>query len=132
MGVSSFKDLRAWQSASAVRKAVISLCQRRAIAGDLKFRDQFDSASSSACRNLAEGFGRYRHPDFARFTVISLGSLNELLDLCEEASAKGYISSEEHGSLTAQIAETIDVTNRLRRYLQNTPTPKERLRHKRT
>jgi hypothetical protein len=76
---------------------------------------------------MAEGYARYHHPDFARFVVISLSSLTELRDCLDEALEKGYIDRAEFQDFDAAVDSAIKTANGLRRYLQNTPTPKERL-----
>lgn len=129
MGVRTHRDLKAWQLAHAVRQLVIGVCRRAQVRPDFQFCRQADSAAGSACRNLAEGFARYQHRDFARFVTISSGSLTELLDLVDEARTKGYVDAQEHADLDAKIGKAIRAANGLRRYLQNTPTPRERLRY---
>jgi four helix bundle protein len=129
MGARTHRDLRAWQLSDEIRRLVIGVCRRDHVRPDFQFCRQADSAAGSACRNLAEGFARYQHRDFARFVTISSGSLTELLDLVDEARAKGYVDTQEHADLDAKIGKAIRTANGLRRYLQNTATPKERLRH---
>ncbi len=130
-GVSrSHKELRAWQRADRIRRRILALCARPTVKRDFAFCDQADRASASACRNIAEGFARYRHNDFARFVEIARSSLAELLDSLDEASIKGYIDATEHRDLERAIKAAMVSTNALRRYLHNTPTPKDR--HART
>jgi len=82
----SHRDLRAWKLADVVRRHIVALC----------IRPQADRAAASACRNLAEGFARDGHADFARFVTIPCASLAELLDWLDEALAKGDIDAAEH------------------------------------
>ena len=53
------------------------LCERPAIATDVKFHGQLSDAAASGPRNIAEGFGRYYHPEFARFARIAKSSEQE-------------------------------------------------------
>jgi len=124
----SHQDLRAWQRADAVRRRVLALCARPEVKRDFGFCGQADRAAASACRNLAEGFARYGHADFARFVIIARASLAELLDSLDEALAKGYIDVRECEDLGRAIRAAMASANALRRYLQSTPTPKERTR----
>ncbi len=121
MGASRFEELKAWQHADGVRKAIIEICRRPGVQQDFNFRSQIDGAGNSACRNLAEGFGRQSHAEFAHYCVISIGSLHELLDLFHEGRLKGYISDEEFESLGDKTRQAIRVAHGLRRYLRAPP-----------
>jgi four helix bundle protein len=124
VGVRSHRDLRAWQKADAVRRRVLELVKVESARRDLAFRDQADRASASACRNLAEGFYRYRHRDFARFVTMARASLGELLESVDEARIKGYVNDREHGEVETQIQEALRVTTGLLRYLRgDKPAP---------
>jgi len=103
------------------------LCAKPEVKRDFAFCGQADRAAASACRNLAEGFTRYGHPDFARFVTIARASLGELLDSLDEALAKGYINPRQFDDLDEAVRKAMASANALRRYLQNTPTPRERL-----
>jgi four helix bundle protein len=112
-----------------VRRKIIELCARPEVKRDFGFCGQADRAAASACRNLAEGFTRYRHPDFARFVTMARASLGELLDSLDEALAKGYVNAQQFEELDQSVRAAMASANALRRYLQNTPTPRERLEH---
>ena len=127
MGIRSHRDLRAWQQADAIRRRVVELCAQPEVKRDFGFCDQADRAAASACRNLAEGFSRYRHPDFARFVTIARASLGELLDSLDEALAKHYVARRQFEDLDQAIRKAMASANALRRYLHHSPTPKEHL-----
>ncbi len=55
-------------------------------------------------------------------------SLAELLDSLDEALAKSHIDIREYEALDLEIKQAMRSANGLRRYLQHTPTPKEKLR----
>jgi hypothetical protein len=61
--------------------------------------------------------------------IIALSSLGELRDGLDEALEKGYIDGPQFENFDRAIESAMKCANGLRRYLQNTPTPKERLRH---
>lgn len=129
MGAKTHRDLDAWKLADELRRMIIEVVRREHVQRDFAYCRQADTAAGSACRNLAEGFARYRHLDFARFVTISHASLAELLDLLDEGLTKGYLDPAEHDALTARTERAMRAANGLRRYLHNTPTPKEHLRH---
>jgi four helix bundle protein len=123
MNVRSHRDLQAWQLADGVRRRMFELLANPAVAKDFQFRDQAQSAANSSCRNLAEGFYRYRHKEFAHFVNISRASLGELLDSLDEARIKKYLTPDAHASFDAQIREAMRVANGLYRYLRDNPDP---------
>lgn len=61
--------------------------------------------------------------------IIAHASLGELRDGLDEAFEKGYIDGPQFEDFDRAIESAMKSTNGLRRYLQNTPTPKERLRN---
>lgn len=71
------------------------LLKRPSPAHDFKFRDQLSDAARSAPRNIAEGFARYRHKEFAQFVRIAKGSIAEVLDHCIDAVDNGYLAENE-------------------------------------
>jgi four helix bundle protein len=66
-GVDRFEDLVVWQRADELRREVLEFTSTGPPSRDFKFRDQIRDAASSAARNTAEGFGRFRPLEFARF-----------------------------------------------------------------
>ena len=128
MCAASHRHLRAWKLADAVRRSVMELCARPEIKRDFAFCDQSARAARSACRNIAEGFARYGHPEFARFVSIARGSLGELHDSLDEARLKGYITAPAHAGLARAIRAAKAASHGLHAYLERTPTPNRRKR----
>jgi four helix bundle protein len=73
VGAKRFTELQAWQLARQLKvevgEAILAKPEAQA--------DQLSDAVRSAPRNLAEGFGRYHHREFAHFTRIARSSLKE-------------------------------------------------------
>jgi four helix bundle protein len=120
-GLRSFRDFGAWQLAYALRSAVIPLCRRILRAKDFTLHKQIREAARSAPRNIAEGFGRYTHKDFARFVRIAKASEVELLNHVQEAFDAGYMTSAERNMLEHAAKKAIKAANGLIRYLESTP-----------
>lgn len=59
--------------------------------------------------------------------VIARASLGELLDSLDEAVTKGYVNAAQFEELDQAVRAAMATANGLRRYLQNTPTPREHL-----
>jgi four helix bundle protein len=90
---------------------------------DFTLRKQIREAARSATRNIAEGFGRFLHGDFARFVRIAKASEVELLDHFNEAFDSGYLSDTERRDLEHAARKAIKAANGLIRYLESTPDP---------
>src|SRR4029077_20308971 len=60
-------------------------------ARDFKYRDQIEDSSASAPRNIAEGFGRFRPRDSARFYEIARASLMETKNHLIDGRDRGYL-----------------------------------------
>ncbi len=119
MGVASFEDLRAWQTARAFTLAVYRLCDAGSLAKDFKLRDQLRESAASAVSHVAEGFGRFNPADFARFLGMGKASLIEAQNHLQDAVDRGHITDEvriEHYSLAK--AALRDVVSLLE-YLQS-------------
>jgi four helix bundle protein len=122
-GFRSFRDFAAWQLAYALRRAVRPLCHRTLHEKDFKLQNQIREAARSGTRNIAEGFGRFRHGDFARFVRIAKASEVELLDHFNEAFDSGYLGDAERQELEHLARKAIKAANGLIRYLESTPDP---------
>lgn len=85
------------------------------------FCDQLSDAVRSGPRNIAEGFARYRHKEFAQFVRIAKGSeaevLNHLIDACDQS----LISSDELVIAEHLTRRAIKAASGLIRYLESTP-----------
>jgi hypothetical protein len=76
-GARDFTELTCLQLAEDLKLETYRLCRRPAIHRDREFRDQWLDAAASAPRNIAEGFGRHTHREFARYLSIARASLFE-------------------------------------------------------
>lgn len=117
------RDLDAWPLAHEVRCAILELISREHVRRNFNFCDQARRAANSACRNIAEGFYRFRHPEFAHFVNIAKGSLGELLDSLDEARLQRYVEEPEYQRLHRMLDRAIGAAVKLHRYLDTTPTP---------
>ena len=123
MGARTFKDLLAWQAADALRRRVIAATANGPAARDFRFVDQIRRAANSACANIAEGFGRYQHKEFAHFLSIAKGSLSEVQDHIVAGEAMGYWDTATALQLDADATRAIRMTAALIRHLRSTKAP---------
>lgn len=115
------EDLIAWQLCFELQQCVFELTGKGPAARDLDFKHQIRRASASAADNVAEGFGRYRARDFARFTDIARGSLNETSSQLKRGFAQKYFSEEQYAHATQLANRAIGAVAGLQRYLYNCP-----------
>ena len=120
-GFKSHRDFAAWQLAYALRRAINPLCDRVFAASDFALHRNIRDAARSATRNIAEGFGRFKHKDFAKFVRMAEASEVEMLDHLQEAHDSGYLDKNEFASLELAARKAIRAANGLIRYLESTP-----------
>jgi four helix bundle protein len=116
-----FEDLVAWKLAAELQTIVDRYCERPAIRNDVKFHGQLTDAAASGPRNIAEGFGRFHHPEFARFARIAQGSEQEVLNHLYRARNKHYITPAEFEDGAHAARKALKAVNGLIRYLESTP-----------
>jgi four helix bundle protein len=117
MGIRDFRDLVAWQLVDELRREVIAFTANEPFSRDFKFCDQIRDASSSACRNTAEGFGRFRPADNARFLEFARASLCEVQDGLIEAQQKGYIDVRRFDDLWLLSRRALGANTNYMKYL---------------
>jgi four helix bundle protein len=120
-GIWRFEDLVAWQLAAQLEAIVDRYGERPVIKSDLKFHAQFTDAGASGPRNIAEGFGRFHHPEFARFARIAQASEQEVLNHLYRARNKRYITPAEFEEAAHAARKALKAVNGLIRYLDSTP-----------
>ena len=114
------EELVVWQLGNQIRIKVHALTATGPAACDLRFCNQMRDAASSVTRNIAEGFGRYRHREFAQFLSIARGSLFELEDHLRDGVARNYWDAEATKELRDLCHRTIAATTYFIRYLKST------------
>jgi four helix bundle protein len=118
-----YEELVAWQLANELKQKVYALIDRSAARRDRSFCDQAMDAAASAPRNLAQGFGCYRHPDFARYARIAKSSLIETHNHLGDGVDRHYWSSQDAAVLQALADRAAGACVRLVRYLETTDAP---------
>jgi four helix bundle protein len=123
MGARRVEDLTVWQVADELRRKVHERSLEGSCTRDFRFVDQLRDASSSVTRKIAEGFGRYRHKEFANFLGIARGSAFELMDVLRDGVSRHHWTPEQIADLVSLTNRTIAGLTSLMRYLQHHPTP---------
>jgi four helix bundle protein len=119
VSVKRFTDLRAWQACMVYKRAIYRLCANPAWAGDWNRRRQLEDAAAGAPAHVAEGFGRFSPPDFARFLVIARASLMESQNHLIDAEDKGYVTEDQRRELNTLVENALQEVTGLMEYLQS-------------
>jgi len=115
------EDLIVWQLANELRNQTHARISTLADKADLRFCSQVRDAASSVTRNIAEGFGRFKHKEFAQFLSIARGSVFELADHLKDGATRGYWSAESTKETTDLCNRTIAGLTHFIKYLKNHP-----------
>ena len=116
-----FTELAAWQLAHELRALVIAITAKSPARNDVRYCSQIRDAARSAASNIAEGFGRFRHRDFAHFLRMAVASLNEVRDNLIDGHLRRYVTDDELSRGTSLSKRAIGATTRLIRYLTDNP-----------
>jgi len=114
----SFEDLEVYKAAREFRKAMYRVARRLPDFEKFGLASQIRRAAISLTNNLAEGHGRFHFLDQIRFTLISRGSLEELMDDLNVCSDENYLPTVEVESLKQLGWRTLNVINGYGRYLR--------------
>ena len=117
-----FEDLEAWQLADELKREVYALTATGPASKDFKFRDQIRDSAASMTKNIAEGFGRFRPSDFARFMEFSTASTMETKDSLKDGVDRGYFTPERVAHARTLVERSLRVSTRLIVYLKNCRT----------
>lgn len=78
MSLSSYKDLRFWQTSKNVSLLTVKLVKKLPNERtSWVITDQLLRSSFSVGANITEGFGKYKGKEYARFIQVALGSARE-------------------------------------------------------
>jgi four helix bundle protein len=116
-----FTELVAWQLSDELRRLVLSIVAQPHVVRDFKYCDQSKDAARSASSNIAEGFGRFRHKEFAQFLRIAMGSLQESKDLLIDGRERGYLTDAQLAQGTRLASRAKSACASLHDYLLRTP-----------
>jgi len=118
-----FEELEAWQLANAVKQQVYELIDTSNARSDRSFCEQIMESASSAPSNLSEGFGYYRHPEFAKHTRIAKSSLMETQNHLADGVDRKFWSAERARPIHELADRAIGKCVRLLAHLETTDAP---------
>ena len=82
-----------------MRGEVHEICAKKTVAQDFRFCNGFRDAAGSVCRNIGEGFTRYKSGDIIQFFEYALASLAEMKDYILESRLRRAISDKDRDRL---------------------------------
>jgi four helix bundle protein len=115
----TFEDLEVYKTAREFRKAMYAVTRRLPDFEKFELASQVRRAAVSLTNNMAEGHGRFHHPDQIRFFLHSRGSLEELADDLNVCLDENYLSREEVTKLKEQARGVLLLINGYLRYLRS-------------
>ncbi len=123
MVVRRFEDLDVWKLADELKKEVYALLDRSEAPKDRRFCEQIRDSAASAPANLAEGFGYYRHPEFAKHTRIAKSSLMETQNHLRDGVDRRFWSAQQADRLLLLADRAIGKCVRLLAHLESSDAP---------
>jgi len=124
-GWKAIDDVIAYRLAVRLRDDILRLTVNGAACRDWGFRDQIRDSARSAARNLAEGFYRYNHKEFAHFANIARASVGETICHIRDGITQGHFATEDADRLLSSSQEAMRTITGLLRHLRtsNAPAP---------
>jgi four helix bundle protein len=122
-GFRDFRDIVAWQLAHQLKLRVDLFVGSPEFRLRYRFCEQLSDAARSAPRNIAEGYGRFKHKEFAQFVRIAKGSEAEVLNHLIDAFDQRLITTDELAINEQLTKRAMQAAAGLIRYLESTPDP---------
>jgi four helix bundle protein len=120
--VSRFEELKVWQAAERLVRAIYSATNEGGFAKDFGLKDQTRRSAVSTLSNIAEGFERGTNREFIQFLSIAKGSNGELRAQLYVALGQEYISQTAFESLRSESEILSRQLATFIRYLQGRAT----------
>jgi four helix bundle protein len=114
----TYRELQCWQLSNDLKRRVYALISTAVVMKDGRFCDQIRESARGAPRTIAEGFGRFRPREFARYLEFARASLIETQNHLDDARDCRYITETEHADLLQLSNRAIGATTKLHQYLK--------------
>jgi four helix bundle protein len=125
-----FDELDAWQLANELKLGVYKLTESGSVTRDFKFYEQLRDAAASGPNNIAEGFGRYKPPQFRQFLDVAIASLTETAGHLRDGVDRKHFTTTDIGPLLHLAARARGAAIGLKAYLKDAKPPEPRRRRK--
>ena len=117
----SFRELEVWRASMDLVEQVYGLVAEFPREEKYALSDQLRRAAVSIPSNIAEGFGRETHKDFAHFIAQARGSLYEVDTQVELAKRCGFVTDTD--GVCETIGKISKMLSSLLRHLKSTHAP---------
>lgn len=118
--IERFEDIQAWQKARKLNQGIYGVTNSGSFRHDFALKDQMRRAGISIMLNIAEGFARRTHQEFARFLFIAHGSVAEVQSALYIAKDQGYLSEQDFDTLYRDADEVSRLISGFIKYLRGT------------
>ena len=126
MVANRYEELDCWQLANELKVGVYTLTESGTAARDFDFRDQIRRSAASAPSNIAEGFGRYKPPQFRQFLDIAIASLYETSNHLRDGVERKHFKPVDIEPFLRLAKRASAASIGLKRYLKNAKAPEPR------
>ena len=121
MGAAHFRELTCWQRSNELKQEIYAITDAARAREDRDFCADARRAARSAPANIAEGFGRCTHREFAHYLSIARASLIETENHLQHAFETGWLNADVWSRLVDLAHQAQKSTSGLRAYLLRTP-----------
>lgn len=121
VGFHDVREIDAWQLAQQLKLRVDLFLLSPDFRKHYPFSEQLYDAVRSGPRNIAEGFVRHRHSEFAHFVYLAKTSEVEVLRHLNVAQDQRLISDDEFEITEQATRRAIKAAKGLIKYLESTP-----------
>jgi four helix bundle protein len=122
-GVRRHEELFAWQLSEELKLGILKVLARPAVARDYDFCRQIRKSARATPALIAEGFGRFRRAEFARYLEFALGELAETRNHLRDGTQCGHFTIDEFRTLWRICYRAKLASTGLLVYLKNNREP---------
>ena len=123
-----FDELDAWQLANELKLGVYKVTESGSVTRDFDFYHQLRESAASGPSNIAEGFGRYKPPQFRQFLDIAIASLTETANHLRDGVGRRHFTRQAIEPLLRLAARARGAAIGLKAYLTDAKPPEPRRR----
>ncbi len=115
--IERFEDIQAWQKARDLTRLIYHLTRRDPLCQDWDLQRQLRRASVSIMANIAEGYGRKSHKEFANDLNMAHASAAEVQSHIYVALDQNYLSRSDFEECYVMCEECSRMTQSFQNYL---------------